>query len=539
MGKGDEKRNQRRIDEQDARNQAREDQTFDADVGRRDDLWRRENAQNDELWADNAEGGSRYIDNDARDRSRGYIDDGLGSIGSGRTRWENRQGAGGSGGGGGGGGGGGSAAAGGDGYGHYSDVNSKFNDWSNSGGVDMGALTESLGGLRKLSDFNADYTGQGIGNIRNNARQLTKMGEDGGIDADSMGRFRGGGVYDEFSRTGGISDSDRANLRHRGMSSIDASQQNTQRELDQLRSLQGGYSPGIAASMGAAGRRTSQDKSDAVRENELGILGLTNQGRQWGAEGMSRAEAAAQGLRTGNMIQGAQSAGNLSLGLEKGMSDAAIGGAGVRQNALMGIGSTNYGAQALRQGGRQYGISGMERMAGERTRADEAAAAQSAAASRAAAGDEWNRFKYFDQSDRDDRRFYSGGGVDNEQYWGNQYASGQHTADQNRLGLHDSTVNQGIGAAGRANAGAGMYGGLGNITVDQDERSSRIAGAGDTARDWINTGIGGAGAVLGGLADFKDPGRDEPAPGPAPGPGYGRSTPPRTWQDYMNRGIRG
>jgi hypothetical protein len=98
-------------------------------------------------------------------------------------------------------------------------------------------------------------------------------------------------------------------------------------------------------------------------------------------------------------------------------------------------------------------------------------------------------------------------------------------------------VNQGIGAAGRANAGAGMYGGLGNITVDQDERSSRIAGAGDTARDWINTGIGGAGAVLGGLADFKDPGRDEPAP--APGPGYGRSTPPRTWQDYINRGVRG
>ena len=38
MGKGDEKRNQRRIDEQDARNQAREDQTFDADVGRRDDV---------------------------------------------------------------------------------------------------------------------------------------------------------------------------------------------------------------------------------------------------------------------------------------------------------------------------------------------------------------------------------------------------------------------------------------------------------------------------------------------------------------------
>ena len=378
MGKGDEDRNQRRIDEQDRRNQRREDVTFDADVRRRDRMQTRADTEHATIWDESGQGGSRYIDTDPRDRARDYISGGLAGIEDGRARWGETEFAGGgnispAGSSGGGGGGGGGATD------YFGDSDSGYKRFANSGGVDMGALTENLGGLRKLSDFSTGLTPQGQAGIRSNinrlsdisqsggfnpasirgnigrlseigktggfdpsairgdigslrefgktggfdpsalygdAASLREFGQSGGLNPESVNRFRGLGGYKDFANTGGITDADRANIRHRVTSGIPSAYTDTMRGVDQLGSIQGGYSPGLAAAKVSAGRRIGQDVSDATRQAELDISDRVRAGRQWGIKGLTDSENALQSLRTGNMFQGRQAAGNLGLGIE-------------------------------------------------------------------------------------------------------------------------------------------------------------------------------------------------------------------------------
>ncbi len=68
----------------------------------------------------------------------------------------------------------------------------------------------------------------------------------------------------EFSKTGGYSDSDIYNLRERAISPIRSVYANAQRDVDRNRSLQGGYSPSYNALKAKMAREQSQLQSDAV-----------------------------------------------------------------------------------------------------------------------------------------------------------------------------------------------------------------------------------------------------------------------------------
>lgn len=118
-----------------------------------------------------------------------------------------------------------------------------------------------------------------------------------GYDPETVNRIRGGGVFDEFSKTGGLSEGDRGNIRARATSVIPAMFDRMKSQANQRSMVQGGYGPGADALMGRMGRAQAGAMSDASRDAELGIMNQVNEGRRWGAGSMSDAERGLSSLR--------------------------------------------------------------------------------------------------------------------------------------------------------------------------------------------------------------------------------------------------
>lgn len=97
--------------------------------------------------------------------------------------------------------------------------------------------------------------------------------------------------YTDFSKTGGYSPTDMANLRARGVSPIRAAYANAEREVGRQRSLQGGYSPNAFAVQAKMAREMGQANADAVQNVEAGIIDKRNTGRISGLEGMRTIES--------------------------------------------------------------------------------------------------------------------------------------------------------------------------------------------------------------------------------------------------------
>ena len=101
--------------------------------------------------------------------------------------------------------------------------------------------------------------------------------------------------FTEFSKTGGYSTDDIANMRARGVSPIRAAYSNANREVMRQRSLQGGYSPNAIAARTRMAREQGQAASDAVTNVEAGIAESRNKGRLAGLTGMSGIETSRLG----------------------------------------------------------------------------------------------------------------------------------------------------------------------------------------------------------------------------------------------------
>lgn len=210
--------------------------------------------------------------------------------------------------------------------------------------------------LTDVSKFYEDYMKTGgwdpsnVTSINDNIAKLKSLG----YDPDTVNRLRGGGVFDEFSKTGGYSDNDLANIRARGTSTIPAFYAQAKADANRARAVQGGYGPGQSALMARFGRSQAAAGADAALNTELGIKSNVNQGRQWGASGMSGAEAALSDLRL-QSLSGAS-------GIEKGLVES-------------------------QRAGKEFGAQNLE----QRAEADRAAAqaASSAAAGRSDALTRW------------------------------------------------------------------------------------------------------------------------------------------------------
>ena len=102
--------------------------------------------------------------------------------------------------------------------------------------------------------------------------------------------FNSYGGYTEFSKTGGYSPADIANMRSRGTSPVRAAYANAEREIGRQRSLQGGYSPNAIASRVKMAREQGQSGADAMQNVEAGLAEARNRGRLSGLGGMAGIE---------------------------------------------------------------------------------------------------------------------------------------------------------------------------------------------------------------------------------------------------------
>lgn len=257
---------------------------------------------------------------------------------------------------------GGDGGAGGDG--RFGEAEASYRNFMNNGGVDTGRFNQFQGHLMDVAG-NGGFDDAARSRILGDAGQMRSTANDSAV-AD---RFRGGGVFDEFAKTGGYSDQDIRNIRSRATSVIPAFYDVARNEANRMSAVQGGYGPGRAAMMGRMSRQQAQGAQKAALDAELGIKEGVNEGRKWGASGMSGAEASLQDMRM-RALTGA-------AGVETGMWDAIAG----NRTAAAGAGGSNEtGMQDVIQKGKMFGTQGLEGMA-------ESSAARGRASAAAAAAD--------------------------------------------------------------------------------------------------------------------------------------------------------
>lgn len=177
-----------------------------------------------------------------------------------------------------------------------------------------------------------------------NIAGLKAFGKDGGIDAESMNRFRGNGYFDDLVKTGGWSDADVGNVRARTASQVPSFYGNLRNSMDSARAAQGGYSPGYNYQTAKMARDASREGVGAIRDTEIGLGESIRSGKLSGATGMSSAENALQSLRTGNMYRGMTGAADVETGMMNSINQARLTGMGginsvnnTRLNALGGM----------------------------------------------------------------------------------------------------------------------------------------------------------------------------------------------------------
>jgi len=243
-----------------------------------------------------------------------------------------------------------------------------------------------------------------------------------GYDQTTIDRMRGGGVYDEFAKTGGYTDQQKTDLRARATSAIPSMYGRMRDEANRASAVQGGYGPGKMALMARMSREGAGAMADASRNAEIDIGERVNANRLAGAGGMASSEGNLASLR-GQTLQ------------------SAMGGE-------MGL------AESIRSG-KQYGTSGIANLAEN----DRSYAAQRADA--AAAGGRFSAsmdLQRMGMGLEGLQSLYSGGGA-------GEYNTANDYDLQNRFGSNSSL----------ANFGSGMKGG--NKSIDW----GKIAAAGGTA----------------------------------------------------------
>jgi hypothetical protein len=265
-----------------------------------------------------------------------------------------------------------------------------------------GGIDES--GFKGARDTYADFMSAGGGvdpavraRLESLAGDYTRFGQGGGniSDADKA-RMRGGGVYDEFSKTGGLSEGDRANIRSRATSIIPSNFARANAEADRSASVQGGYGPGASIMKNQLRRQATQDSASAARDAELGIMDQVNQGREWGATGMERSEGNLQSLISQNTLAGLGGAAGINSDLAKMIQSG-------REFGATGSSGLEMGIAGLRQRGQETGAAGLAGLSG-----DEQNYLNRSAEGRARTGemnvnrlDDRDRYMYERQNERD------------------------------------------------------------------------------------------------------------------------------------------
>ena len=265
----------------------------------------------------------------------------------------------------------------------YGESEASYRNFMGGGGIDEAAARKgqaTLGELEKTGGYDAATRARIGGDIAG----LRGIGETGGISAEDQARARGGGIYEEFGKTGGYTPQQIEDIRRRSTNPIASMYQNMQNELSRARRIGGGSTAMAAAAASKLSREGARGIGETALAAETDIAGQQRAGRQWGAQGMTQSELALQQQLSQNKLAGLTGA----IGGERGMAGDI---AGTRLGAAGQLGTSEQNIQGMLQKGRMFGTEGLTGIAGAQTdyqrQLAEAAAAASASSGAASAAD--------------------------------------------------------------------------------------------------------------------------------------------------------
>lgn len=120
--------------------------------------------------------------------------------------------------------------------------------------------------------------------------------------------------FQDFSKSGGFSPGDLANIRARAVSPVRAAYAQAQQGVNRQSALQGGYSPGKGVLQARMAREQGSAASDAATNAEASIAEMVQQGKLSGLQGMAGTEARTSGSSSSGG-GGGGGAGNLPTAL--------------------------------------------------------------------------------------------------------------------------------------------------------------------------------------------------------------------------------
>lgn len=108
--------------------------------------------------------------------------------------------------------------------------------------------------------------------------------------AEDKNRLRGGGVFDEYSKTGGFSEADKSDFMAQATGTVPKFYESIANELDRMKNVTGGAGPGYDAQMAKLVRDRTQAGQGAILDAKTGLRTLMDNNRRWGTEGMMNSE---------------------------------------------------------------------------------------------------------------------------------------------------------------------------------------------------------------------------------------------------------
>ena len=159
--------------------------------------------------------------------------------------------------------------------------NTFMNNYNTGVGKNMGSYDEIMQGYRGIMD---DPT---LANSwKNNPGASFSPGTYTPQSYNYSDPFNSYGGFTEFSKTGGLSDANQADMRARGIAPTRAIYQNAIRGINRQKALQGGYSPNATAALAKNKREMSQQITDANIGVNSDIAKMVQSGRLAGLQGM-------------------------------------------------------------------------------------------------------------------------------------------------------------------------------------------------------------------------------------------------------------
>lgn len=379
-------------------------------------------------------------------------------------------------------------------------------EMAKTGAIDPAAAASVQAIADKLKNFQFDPAA--AAEIKQSIANLARFGETGGIDPErlallresadfmmkggisepDLARWRGTG-YDEFAKTGGWSDTERADYRDRATSVIPSMYQQQMADAARMRNVGGGNADSFLAGASRLNRQSSQDMVAAARDAEIDLGHEVREGRKWGIKGISDTEKdiqaqyglnRASGLSSGitlendlaqNRINATQMSGQLNVDFNNAVNEAFIkaqSGAGtLESNMATAIAANKVKAQEaaataeglaqrLRTEAQQASAQGLLAVAAQKQAAADRAAATGAAA-RAA--------------DQANERWWANFQMEGEQFIGKSQMQGQQFSQGAMIDLYgmDPTLNRdqfGLDIENSRARNAGMLGDIGGDGVD-------------------------------------------------------------------------